>query len=71
MIEAPEESEPVTASVPADADPAAPLVEMIASNVVVVNRRVPSVGSMSVIDEIYEFAERLRAGSTLRVGSAK
>jgi uncharacterized protein YwgA len=40
--------------------------EMIASNVSSANRVAPSISEMSIIDDIYDFADKLRAGSTLR-----
>lgn len=39
---------------------------MIASNVDFAIRQAPAANRMSVIDEIYDFADRLRAGSTPR-----
>jgi hypothetical protein len=40
--------------------------EMIASNVSSAKRVAPSTDKMTIIDDIYDFADRLRAGSTLR-----
>ncbi len=42
-----------------------PTKEMIASNVPAQFRVAPSLEGMSIIDGLYEFAERLRRGSTI------
>jgi hypothetical protein len=39
--------------------------DMIASNVNPSDRVAPSLSKISVIDDLYDFADRLRAGSTL------
>lgn len=45
--------------------------DMIASNVSSANRVVPSLSKISVIDDIYDFAAKLRAGSTVSIKSEK
>jgi hypothetical protein len=45
--------------------------DMIASNVSPANRVAPSLRMISIIGDIYDFAERLRAGSTLGGKSGK
>jgi uncharacterized protein YwgA len=39
--------------------------DMIASNVSSANRVAPSLSKISIIEDIYDFADKLRAGSTL------
>lgn len=45
--------------------------DMIASNVSSANRVAPLLSKISVIGDIYDFADRLRAGSTLGGKAAK
>jgi hypothetical protein len=45
--------------------------KMIASNVAPEEMKVPELGAETIVDDLYRFAARLRAGSTGRISPAE